>query len=135
MVNMMKKIQIYLLKMKKFSFKKELIFFSLLLMLSMQGNAKDLLDVASGLYHTLFLFDDGSILSTGDNTYGQLGNGKKTQEGSDSTIEIVDSKLKFISVAAGYQHSLGITNEGILLGWGNNENSQLGKLIEYIYHR
>ena len=133
MVNMMKKIQIYLLKMKKFSFKKELIFFSLLLMLSMQGNAKDLLDVASGLYHTLFLFDDGSILSTGDNTYGQLGNGKKTQEGSDSTIEIVDSKLKFISVAAGYQHSLGITNEGILLGWGNNENSQLGKLIEKIY--
>lgn len=38
------------------------------------------------------------------------------------------STNKFISIAAGYNHSLAISEDGSLFGWGSNKDLQLGKV-------
>lgn len=92
------------------------------------GHAIELKEVASGLYHTLMLFDNGTIMSVGNNSYGQLGNGKKNQENSKKKKNYVKSKNKFISIAAGYNHSLAVSEDGTLWGWGSNKDLQLGDI-------
>lgn len=92
------------------------------------GYTQELKDVASGLYHTLMLFDDGTILSVGNNSNGQLGNGEKNQENSNKKKNYVKSTNKFISIAAGYNHSLSVSEDGLLFGWGSNKDLQLGEI-------
>lgn len=109
--------------------KKTVIVLIYLLLISSSIFSKNLIDVASGLYHTLLLFDDGKILALGSNFYGQLGIGKAELEHSKDTLHYVDSKLKFISVAAGDRHSLAVANDGTLWGWGSNANWQLSEAL------
>lgn len=102
--------------------------------------AKKVIDVAAGKNHTLVLFDDGAILAFGDNLYGQLGIGfrsglhKSPAEHTNSTAEpqtYINSPQKFVSVAAGFRHSLAVADDGTLWGWGNNEKGQLGIAIPF----
>lgn len=109
--------------------KKTVIVLIYLLLISISVFSKNLIDVASGLYHTLLLFDDGKILAVGNNFYGQLGIGSAELERSKNTLHYVDSKLKFISVAAGDHHSLAVADDGTLWGWGSNADWQLSKAL------
>ena len=63
--------------------KKTVIVLIYLLLISISVFSKNLIDVASGLYHTLLLFDDGKILAVGNNFYGQLGIGSAELERSN----------------------------------------------------
>lgn len=104
------------------------------------AQAQKLLDAASGMYHTLLLFEDGKILAFGYNSYGQLGLGFESGH-ADSIYEplpssceppaYVDSPVKFVSVAAGETHSLAIARDGTLWGWGCNGSGQLGNCIAW----
>lgn len=91
-------------------------------------HSKELAEVASVLSHTLLLFKDGSIVSLGDSDYGKLG--RETEGGGISGGGIegkrVASDKKFISVAAGFDHSIAVSDDGILWGWGSNSHFQLG---------
>ncbi|KAG6486853.1 hypothetical protein ZIOFF_055444 [Zingiber officinale] len=85
-------------------------------------------DVACGLDHSLVLSSNSSILSGGDNTYGQLG--RSTGEGS--VMLPVDTNTLSLSVSAGLGHSLAIchTSSGActsVLSWGWNRSHQLGR--------
>ncbi|XP_042427904.1 secretion-regulating guanine nucleotide exchange factor-like [Zingiber officinale] len=85
-------------------------------------------DVACGLDHSLVLSSNSSILSGGDNTYGQLG--RSTGEGS--VMLPVDTNTLSLSVSAGLGHSLAIcqTSSGActsVLSWGWNQSHQLGR--------
>ena len=90
--------------------------------------AHELLDVASGTRHSLLLFDNGKILPFGDNGHGQLGLSKTIdyQSISEENPLYVDTPENFISVAAGLNFSLAVSDDGGLWGWGNNHNYQLG---------
>lgn len=109
-------------KMKK-------LFCALALLLAFASlHSKELADVASGLSHTLLLFKDGSIVSLGDSCFGKLGRETEGDGISGGGIEgkRVASDKKFISVAAGLEHSVAVSDDGILWGWGSNRHFQLG---------
>ncbi len=85
-----------------------------------------LVGIAGGGLHSLYLFNQigalGSLWAMGDNQYGELGNGSTFT--SYVPIRIVPANIT--AIAAGYFHSLYITNDGSLWAMGRNEFGQLG---------
>jgi alpha-tubulin suppressor-like RCC1 family protein len=77
--------------------------------------------VAVGGYHSLFVKNDGTLWAMGYNGNGQLGNGNTTQQNSPVVVA-----SNVVSVAAGGSHSLFIKNDGTLWVMGDNEYGQLG---------
>lgn len=109
--------------------KKIIIFIYSLLLFCSFLYSKTLIDVASSRNHTLFLFENGSLFAFGSNFYGQLG--INTDVDTSKIIKsptFIQTEKKFISVAAGFKHSLAVAEDGTLWGWGDNNNHQLGKL-------
>jgi alpha-tubulin suppressor-like RCC1 family protein len=70
-------------------------------------------------YHSLVLDGNGNHFFTcGLNRYGQLGTGDTTKK---ETFTQVNLPVKFISLSAGFDHSLGIAEcDGSLWFWGSN---------------
>ena len=85
----------------------------------LSGGAKD---VAAGGGHSMVLKQDGSVWSTGRNTFGQLGDGSKTDR--HSFVKVVPSYAQ--AVAAGAEHSLAIMRDGSMWATGLNMQGQLG---------
>jgi alpha-tubulin suppressor-like RCC1 family protein len=83
------------------------------------GSDTNWVAVSAGYYHSLGLRSDGSLWAWGYNSCGQLGLGVgdttdrhvPTQAGSDTN---------WVSVSAGYYHSLGLRSDGSLWAWGRN---------------
>ncbi|MBF0197433.1 MAG: hypothetical protein HQL32_06970 [Planctomycetes bacterium] len=78
--------------------------------------------VSAGYEHSLILKSDGSLWATGDNGYGQLGDG--TYDDKISPVKIMSSGVSQIS--AGDYHSLILKSDGSLWGAGSNAWGQLG---------
>ncbi|GEM_PF-1567335 len=77
--------------------------------------------VSSKGFHTLMLKQNGTLVSVGYNTNGQLGDGSKTTRKAPVVVmERVDA------VSAGIGHSLVLDYSGILWGMGGNILGQLG---------
>ena len=77
-----------------------------------------------GDQHSIILKEDGSVLGTGYNEYGQLGDG--TTVNSVKFVWAFLSEVKTIAVAAGNDHSLAVKQDGSVWATGCNENGQLG---------
>ena len=80
------------------------------------------MDFAHGMDHTLYVQTDGSLWVTGDNAYGQLGDGSTTDR--NSSYRIVDANVT--AVAAGMHHSMFLKRDGSLWVMGRNDYGQLG---------
>lgn len=78
--------------------------------------------VSSGFYHALFIRNDFSLYSVGQNNYGQLGLGNTTDYQSFQKI----GSDSWVDCDAGLFHSAGITYGGTLYTWGNNSGGELG---------
>ncbi|PIN00281.1 putative protein, contains RCC1 domain [Handroanthus impetiginosus] len=91
------------------------------------GNiSSKIISIAAGEAHTLALTGDGKVYSWGRGTFGRLGTGSEEDRhfpvrvrffGSDDDRE---EKLKIVAVAAGAYHSLALSDDGSLWGWGYN---------------
>ncbi|KAJ6680655.1 REGULATOR OF CHROMOSOME CONDENSATION (CELL CYCLE REGULATORY PROTEIN)-RELATED [Salix purpurea] len=91
----------------------------------------EVVDIACGLDHSLVLCRDGTLLSSGSNTYGQLG-----RANHDIGLFPVDTSFPAAAIASGLGHSLAIcrvkSSEGegdatSIVSWGWNQSSQLGR--------
>jgi alpha-tubulin suppressor-like RCC1 family protein len=83
--------------------------------------ASNVVAVAAGAYHSLFVRNDGTLWAVGWNVYGQWGNG--TTNNADTPVDVASN---VVAVAAGYGQSLFVKTDGTLWAMGYNANGQLG---------
>lgn len=82
-------------------------------------------DIAAGLEHSLGLKSDGTMWAWGDNAYGELGNGNVTNV-QNTPVQVL-GLTRAVSIAAGSNFSLALTDDGSVWAWGYNNSGQLGK--------
>ncbi|HZD60439.1 MAG TPA: hypothetical protein VE439_08330, partial [Anaerolineae bacterium] len=80
--------------------------------------------IAAGVgCHSLALKQDGTVWGWGDNSFGQLGDGTKTNR---STPVQAKALTNVTAIAAGDAHSLARKSDGTVWAWGGNGFGQLG---------
>ncbi len=84
------------------------------------GNA---LSVATGVLHSLVLLNDGTVLATGRNLRGALGDMTNTDR---TRADVVPGLSNVQAIAAGGEFSMALLNDGSVWTWGANERGQLG---------
>jgi alpha-tubulin suppressor-like RCC1 family protein len=82
--------------------------------------------VATREAHTLVLKSDGTLWSWGRNTDGALGDGTRTQRDAPVAATAL-AGVTLASLATGANHSLALTSDGRVLGWGRNWAGELGR--------
>jgi alpha-tubulin suppressor-like RCC1 family protein len=80
--------------------------------------------IAAGGGHSLALKPNGTLLSWGNDSAGQLGDGGTNTD--QSTPVAVSGASNIVAITAGYYHSLALKADGTLLGWGAGSYGQLG---------
>jgi alpha-tubulin suppressor-like RCC1 family protein len=91
--------------------------------------SKSVVSMAAGGYHNIALCSDGTLVTWGRNSSGQLGNNTTTNSTVPAAVLTAGTVLagkNVIAVAAGYSHSLALCSDGTLAAWGDNSNGQLG---------
>ena len=78
--------------------------------------------IEAGLYHSISL-KSNTLWAWGDNRYGQLGDGTTTNRWSPVQI---GTDTNWISIAAGWMHTIALKSDGTIWAWGRNEYGQLG---------
>jgi hypothetical protein len=92
-----------------------------------------IVSAAAGADHNLAVDENGGVWVWGRNNYGQLGKGTRTKaEGTPSELNLgkindSDEDVVAESVAAGFSHSLILTTDGKVLGFGRNNSGQTGQ--------
>jgi alpha-tubulin suppressor-like RCC1 family protein len=90
-------------------------------------NGSRAIQVAAGGLHSLVLSTDGTVLSFGRNSFGQLGIGT----GDLNIATPIDSSnlgdSKVTQIAAGALHSLILTEDGSVFSFGSNNSGELGR--------
>jgi len=84
--------------------------------------------ISSGPFHNLALCADGTIAAWGYNNHGQLGH---AGQGVSPVPVLVDpvgalAGKNVVAVSAGAYHSLARCDDGSVVGWGYNDEGQLG---------
>ena len=92
---------------------------------TVNGIADDVSQIScSGNYHSLLLKTDGSVWSSGNNSWGQLGLGDATTRYTFNEITTMGKDNKQVACTGG--HSFILKNNGKLYSCGNNSKGQLG---------
>jgi len=84
----------------------------------------NVIKIACGWHHTLFLFENGLVYSCGLNENGQLGR----SQSSSTKLERIEAleAMKVTHVSCGESHSIVLNDHGQIYGFGNNSYGQLG---------
>jgi alpha-tubulin suppressor-like RCC1 family protein len=100
------------------------------------GLLSDITMVAAGGHHALALDSSGRVLSWGYSQDGQLGDGASHPRVNFSSLPDAVVSLAgtgqladITAIAAGFSHSLALTNDGSLLIWGHGFRGNLGQGI------
>lgn len=77
--------------------------------------------LASGLFHTLALKHDGTLMAWGNNSRGAVGDGSNEHRSIPVNLALNDVKA-----VAAHGHSLALKNDGTVWAWGENNRGQAG---------
>ncbi len=81
--------------------------------------------VAAGTHHTLLLSRTGEVLSCGEGGLGQLGHGDDADEWAPRRVATLVG-TRCCAIAAGRQHSLALSEGGVVWSWGDGDEGRLG---------
>jgi alpha-tubulin suppressor-like RCC1 family protein len=87
--------------------------------------ASNIVAIATGHYYSLALKSDGTMLSWGDDQFGELGDGTVGPL-NNPTPSAISGLSNIVAIAAGNSHSLALKSDGTMLSWGWNSSGQLG---------
>jgi len=79
--------------------------------------------IAGGENHTVFLQNEGTVWTWGDNSSGQMGDGSLTSSPLPISFSVLENAQ---AVAAGAAHTAALKNDGSVWAWGANADGQLG---------
>ncbi|GAB6032349.1 RCC1 and BTB domain-containing protein 2 [Chamberlinius hualienensis] len=86
---------------------------------------KRVISVVCGENNSICIIDNGEVYSWGNNYSGQLGTGSnQTQTIPTNVVNLTG--IVIVKVVCGYAHTLALSDEGMLYGWGDNSYGQLG---------
>lgn len=86
---------------------------------------KNIESIKCGYVHSLALTTDGNILVWGVNIYGQLGVQNAADQMKPVPVLLLQHE-KIVFITTGAYHSVAVTVDGKVYGWGCNLNHQLG---------
>ncbi|HRW49492.1 MAG TPA: peptidoglycan DD-metalloendopeptidase family protein [Caldilinea sp.] len=86
--------------------------------------------VAAGETHTCLLTGEGAVWCWGANSYGQLGDGTRTNRRVPVAVIGLTSGVQ--AIAVGGHHTCAVTGGGDVLCWGRNNYGQLGDGTTYL---
>ena len=98
-------------------------------------DGKKVTAIAMGSNHIIALSETGEVYSWGRNIHGQLGLGIKMWTSQATVWDYEDrttpQRIKFdgkkiIAIAAGYCHTIVLTETGEVYSWGSNDHGQVG---------
>eukprot|EP00633_Aureoumbra_lagunensis_P004681 CAMPEP_0197311322 /NCGR_PEP_ID=MMETSP0891-20130614/9809_1 /TAXON_ID=44058 ORGANISM="Aureoumbra lagunensis, Strain CCMP1510" /NCGR_SAMPLE_ID=MMETSP0891 /ASSEMBLY_ACC=CAM_ASM_000534 /LENGTH=601 /DNA_ID=CAMNT_0042797391 /DNA_START=2508 /DNA_END=4313 /DNA_ORIENTATION=+ len=93
------------------------------------GADAEVVQVAAGAYHSLFVTKRGYLFSCGDNDSGQLGHNRQNSFAPEQVF-LDDQDEQIFSVAAGQAHTVVSTVSGAAYAWGSNMRGALGLGIQ-----
>lgn len=82
----------------------------------------DVVDIAAGENHVLFLTSARTVYASGSNTFGAVGNNSSATQ----TTPVALPLNSIVAIAAGRYHSLALRSNGDVYSWGRNEGAQQG---------
>jgi alpha-tubulin suppressor-like RCC1 family protein len=107
--------------------------------LTASGPLTGVVAIAAGGMGGMALREDGTVWIWGDNTFGQLGDDSTVARSLAGPVAGLQDVIA-ISLGTGrlpqpaaVAHALAVTSTGTVMGWGNNDHSQLGNLSPGLY--
>ena len=85
--------------------------------------------LSAGVWHSLALCSDGTVVAWGKGEYGQLGLNTVTQTSVPTAVSVAGTALagkSVIAISASGFHSLALCADGTVVAWGSNDYGQLG---------
>ncbi|MDR1152768.1 MAG: hypothetical protein LBK72_09925, partial [Bifidobacteriaceae bacterium] len=93
-----------------------------------EGIEGEVVDIAATHGLSVAVTADGAVWTWGDNSYGQLGNGTKNDQGcrhQPGKVDGLDVEIRAVS-AGGQGYVIAAAVDGTLRSWGRNNDGQLG---------
>lgn len=92
---------------------------------------KEIKKVATGRFHTVILYRDGTVSAFGTNEHGMLGQGNTTIYNQITPIPVKNETgsdiLRYVQdISVGYNHTIALLQDGRVISWGNNSDGELG---------
>ena len=82
--------------------------------------------VAAGFRHSGWLDNTGKVLTWGDNSSGQLGDGTTTKRILPVPVHGLDGRNRAQAITSGENHMLLVASDGRVFAWGHDKSGQLG---------
>jgi alpha-tubulin suppressor-like RCC1 family protein len=95
------------------------------MIIPMQLHHRPVVSITCGENHSLVMTSGGNVYAWGDNSFGQLGLSDTTNRLRPEQIKALRS-MGATKIAAGRNHSLVISQHGLLLAFGSNSHGQCG---------
>src|SRR2546423_4150183 len=89
------------------------------------ANLTDVVDIAAGYEHTVAVKSDGSVWAWGSNYSNQIANGNFWWQFQGTPFQ-VPNLASIVKVAAGFDHTLALAEDGTVWAWGTNNFGELG---------